>query len=179
MKEPSARFDQECGVTEPWRGVSAKQQNPLRQKRDPRRNRRSDFGRKTVTPARRLFFYCFQPAGLRRPFLAKPLVYPETEGAAPSPRGSRRQSCRPTAGGRNLNHMTQRLRRGPLGRGPLSLTATAILLREDRNRDSLLQFGAATINPQAEAWENDNEDGAQRSWAHSNSRRSCVSRPVV
>src|SRR5882762_8187931 len=47
----------------------------------------------------------------------------------------------PTAGGRNLNHMIQRYRRGPLGRGPLSLTATAILLREDRNRDSPLQFG--------------------------------------
>src|SRR5262249_44189149 len=48
----------------------------------------------------------------------------------------------PTAGGRNLNHMGQRCRRGPLGRGPLSLAATAILLREDRNRDSLLQFKA-------------------------------------
>src|SRR5947208_3508004 len=36
--------------------------------------------------------------------------------------------------------MIQRCRRGPLGRGPLSLTATAILLRENRNRDSLLQF---------------------------------------
>src|SRR6266851_6226056 len=45
----------------------------------------------------------------------------------------------PTAGGRNLNHMIQRCRRGPLGRGPLSLTATAILLREDRNRDSPLR----------------------------------------
>jgi len=27
----------------------------------------------------------------------------------------------PTAGGRNLNHMGQRCRRGPLGRGPLSV----------------------------------------------------------
>src|SRR5258708_39503388 len=38
--------------------------------------------------------------------------------------------------------MIQRCRRGHLGRGPLSLTATAILLREDRNRDSPLQFEA-------------------------------------
>src|SRR6185436_9359780 len=46
----------------------------------------------------------------------------------------------PTAGGRNLNHMTQRSRWGPVSRGPLSLTAAAILPRESRNRDSPLQF---------------------------------------
>src|SRR5712692_4552476 len=89
----------------------------------------------------------FSPLRSTAPNSAKPLVYPVIEGAAPSPRGSRRQSCRPTAGGRNLNHMTQRYRRGPLGRGPLSLTATAILLREDRNRDSPLQFERCNDNP--------------------------------
>ena len=93
-----------------------------------------------VTPVSRLFSYCSQPARPSTPNSEKPLLYPVIEGAAHSPRRSRRQSCRPSAGGRNLNHMFQRCRRGPLGRGPLSLTATAILLREDRNRDSLLQF---------------------------------------
>jgi hypothetical protein len=89
-----------------------------------------------------MFSYCFQPHRSSTPNSANPLLYPVIEGAAHSPRRSRRQSCRPTAGGRNLNHMSQRCRRGPLGRGPLSLTATAILLRENRNRDSLLQFEA-------------------------------------
>src|SRR5258708_4634527 len=94
----------------------------------------------SVTRGSQLFFYCFQPRPSSAPNSANPLLYPVIEGAAHSPRRSRRKSCRPTAGGRNLNHMIQRCRRGPLGRGPLSLTATAILLREDRNRDSPLQF---------------------------------------
>src|SRR5260221_3548621 len=79
----------------------------------------------------------FSPLRSTAPNSAKPLVYPVIEGAAPSPRGSRRQSCRPTAGGRNLNHMTQRYRRGgpappapPLIPHPHSLS----LCQEEDNR---------------------------------------------
>src|SRR5262249_55737781 len=47
------------------------------------------------------------------------------------------------------------LQAGGLCRGPLSLTATAILLREDRNRDSPLQFERCIDNPKPQRRKDD------------------------